>query len=88
MNRPIPNWLPTQDYLEARNEFIRRRTLEMKEIVQAQTTINDLMSNSQLRDEVEAALAKCLYRSHESLMTTLDSCIQELARIEFEENDE
>lgn len=84
MNKPRPEWLHDQEYLEARNEFIRARVIEMKEISEAQRTINSLMSVPRLQDEIEAALAKCLYRNHESLMITLDSCIQELARLEWE----
>lgn len=87
MNKPYPDWFHDQDYLEAREEFIRKRTEEMKEIVQAQTTINTLMSVPRLQDEVEAALSRCLYHDTTSLMNTLDSCIQELARIEWEEEE-
>ncbi len=86
MNKPIPEWLQTQEYLEARAAFIQRRYEEMTSPTDAHFTVLDITDNSKMLDQVLYAMEQCLL-GHECCMEkTLQSCARELARLEFEEN--
>ena len=91
MNTPYPIGInPVPPYREwdeqdAREIFIDRRATELAEISNAHSTINKLLNDDRMHDQIADALAHCLYQDHRALMRTLDSCLKALARQELEE---